>query len=102
MPILFHRGQQIAYVPSHAQIPRENGFDWHTDHPDVEFGFVTSQRGDTVFCRYWRHQQLGSLRTRANSEGTPANYLVPYDSVPDSIVRDSLKRIDAEDRPIPA
>lgn len=63
---------QIAYIPDHA------GDD--LDHPDVEFGFVTSVRNDTVFCRYWR-RDLSGLRTKANSEGTPIRNLVRHESV---------------------
>lgn len=57
------RGTQILYVPMHAQ--------GDTNHPDVEPGFVTSQRGDVVFCRYWSKHAPGELRTKANSEATP-------------------------------
>jgi len=77
----FCKGQQIAYVPLHAQHEGSNGFIWNPKHPDVEFGFVVSQRENTVFCRYWRKGQPGTLRTIANSEGTSADCLVPYKSV---------------------
>lgn len=55
------RGTQIVYVPHHA------GGD--LDHPDCEEGFVTSVRGDTIFCRYWSQYRPPGLRTRWNSEG---------------------------------
>jgi hypothetical protein len=73
----FTIGDQIAYLPDHAE--------GDLNHPDVQVGFVTSVRGDTVFCRYW----LGSyskpqttLRTQANSEGTPIRCLVKLVSSP--------------------
>ena len=90
------RGQQIAYIPTHAR--HSTGVastQWAIrHHPDVEFGFVTSQRGDTIFCRYWRKGHLGDLRTLVNSEGTPADCIVVYDSVPQSVVESTLKHIE--------
>lgn len=47
-------GTQVAYLPTHA--------DGDVTHPDVEFGFVTSARGEAHFCRYWRKGQPGVLR----------------------------------------
>jgi hypothetical protein len=62
------RGEQIAYVPTHV----------HGDlnHPDVQFGFVTSGPPDNYFCRYWVSKTSQELRTKANSESTPTEYLV--------------------------
>lgn len=80
----FQPGEQIAYVPSHAE--------GDINHPDVEFGFVTSQRGDTVFCRYWR-RDMTDLRTKANSEGTPIENLVRHVSVSPQRVRGMLDLI---------
>jgi len=92
----FNRGEQIAYVPRHAQIQHgDEGWTWQDSHPDIEFGFVTSQRGDTVFCRYWRKGQPGTLRTVANSEGTPEDCLVRYRSVLDGDVWGALQYIEA-------
>ena len=66
-------GDQIAYVPIHAQ--------GDIDHKDVEYGFVSSDKGDYVFCRYWRNGQNGlALRTTANSEATPRDCLVAHTS----------------------
>jgi hypothetical protein len=68
------RGQQIAYVPSHA--------DFDIKHPSVEFGFVTSgpTEEDSYFCRFWSRNCLGSLlRTRSNSELTPGWAIVVID-----------------------
>jgi hypothetical protein len=72
-------GTQIAYVPTHAD---------GIDHPDVEFGFVTSQwlHGEAHYCRYWRKGHLGELRTVANSELAPDDCLVVYTSVNQSLV----------------
>jgi len=81
-----NRGTQILYVPTHAE--------GNLSHPDVEAGFVTSVRDDTVFCRYWR-KDLSELRTKANSEGTPADLLVTQDSVSQSRVDTALATIEA-------
>lgn len=83
----FERGEQIAYIPLHA-----NG---ELSHPDVEYGFVTSQKGDTVWCRYWRKDEVGMmLRTLANSEGTPVDSLVRHVSVRQGRVEDWLVSIE--------
>lgn len=84
------QGTQIAYVPSHAG---GNLF-----HPDVEFGFVVSERGDAHFCRYWRKGCPGKLRTLANSELTPTVYLVKTILVRQAVIRKCLRRI-AEEQP---
>ena len=83
-------GTQIAYVPRHA-----NG---DIAHPDVEFGFVmsTSLKRDMHFCRYWRKGHLGELRTTANSELTPDDLLVEYQSVTQAVMDKALKQIDDE------
>jgi len=78
----FRERDQIAYIPTHA--------DGDINHPDVEFGFVTStnKNADAVFCRYWHKEirLLGTLRTTANSELTPAETLVHHVSIAQSIV----------------
>jgi len=79
------RGTQIAYVPMHA--------DGDLDHPDVEFGFITSVRDDAAFCRYWRKGQAGQLRTVANSELTPLDMLVECKSIGPSVVDQILKEL---------
>ena len=67
------QGTQIAYVPLHA-----NG---DLSHPDVQFGFVVSERADAHFCRYWITGVFGQeLRTLANSELTPTKLLVERES----------------------
>ena len=78
-------GTQILYVPNHAN-EDEN-------HPDAELGFVTSQRGDTIFCRYWSKYHPGELRTKANSEGTPVGNIVIKDSMPQVLIEAALARI---------
>jgi hypothetical protein len=78
------RGTQIAYVPMHA--------DGNIQHRDVEFGFVTSipEHRRFIFCRYWRQGHLGELRTKANSEGTPIEYLEIHSSVDKALVEKAL------------
>ena len=78
-------GTQIAYVPSHT-----NG---DLNHEDVEFGFVTSERKDSHFCRYWRKGHLGELRTLSNSELTPTEMLLEHKSVSQNVVEDWIIRL---------
>jgi len=79
-------GTQIAYIPPHAD---------NVNHPDVEFGFITSTRAPDgqVFCRYWQKKKLGTLRTIANSELTPLCRLVRYDSVMQATVNRLLEKL---------
>lgn len=86
------RGTQIAYVPSHAE--------GNINHPDVEFGFVTSVRPSIlepkvtlVFCRYWRKGELGVLRTTAGSESTPVDNIREHAAVQQSVVDELLKEM---------
>ena len=82
-------GTQIAYIPTHA------GGD--INHPDVEFGFVTSKGYDeSYFCRYWRKGHLGELRTLANSESTTAYLLVEHESVSQEVVDEWIFLINKE------
>ncbi|MBD3260428.1 MAG: hypothetical protein GF334_01900 [Candidatus Altiarchaeales archaeon] len=76
-------GTQIIYVPMHA--------DGDINHPDCEAGFVTSVRGDTVFCRYWSKYHPNELRTKANNEGTPLSRIVEKDTVPQRQVEDAIR-----------
>jgi len=91
MPTL-RRGQQIAYVPPHAQTrngpsgPNKHYRTWDAEHPDVEYGFVMSDAEHHAFCRFWVKGQLGVLRTTANSERTPKWCLIEYDSVDQAVV----------------
>ena len=76
----FKRGDQIVYIPEHA-----NGYRCHADS---DFGFVTSVRADTVYCRYWSKHSCDELRTKTCSEGTPRRYLQLYESCsPDKLER---------------
>ena len=84
---MIKRGTQIAYIPSHA-----NG---DTSHPDVEFGFAMEKpRHVGVFCRYWRKGHPGELRTVANSELTPLEYIIEYESVSQRIVDSVIFQIE--------
>jgi hypothetical protein len=80
-------GTQIAYIPTHA-----NG---DLAHPDVEFGFVVSERDNIHFCRYWRRSDPGVLRTVANSEATPTDMLIEHMSVNQYIVNRTLAKVTA-------
>ena len=91
------RGDQIAYVPYHAQIRTDAHWrTWNPDHPDVEFGFVTGQNDQFAFCRFWAKGQLGTLRTVANSEATLRDCLIKYESVPQRQVEIALTTIEKE------
>ncbi len=76
------RGDQIIYVPDHAVFSGTN---------ELEAGFVTSVKGDVVFCRYWNKFDPNVLRTTANSEGTNIRDLMKKDSVPQDRVEQALK-----------
>lgn len=81
-------GTQIVYVPLHA-----NG---DINHPDCERGFVSSEHpdGKRHFCRYWRRDAWGVLRTVANSELTPNECLREHDSGPQFDVNFTLASIE--------
>jgi len=84
----FKSGEQIAYIPSHA--------DRDINHPDVELGFVMYTVEDTVFCRYWSKYSKGELRTKANSEGAPREMIVRHVSHSQEEVDAMIRKIDAE------
>lgn len=83
------RGTQIVYIPDHA--------DGNILHEDCEFGFIWKQHPSTDepahFCRYWKKNNLGELRTVANSELTNDRDLKQIKSVPQSKVDRAIKRI---------
>lgn len=86
----FKQGDQILYIPNHAEGDR--------DHPDCEFGFVTSTKINTVFCRYWRNRPWSNkpkaeLRTRYNSEGTDPSNLIKHDLFKPEIIQAKLDYI---------
>lgn len=73
---------QIVYIPTHAK--------GNPEHPDCEYGFVTSQNDDYVFCRFWMKGQFShskmELRTKANSEACRPEDLMLYRKVGEHIV----------------
>lgn len=79
------RGTQIIYVPDHAK--------YVEDHPDCERGFVITDNGDTVFCRYFSRNYRYELRTVANSESTNKRDLVVRDTIEQSHVDSFIKHI---------
>ena len=82
---IFQPGDQIIYIPTHA--------DNDPDHPDCEFGFVTSIRSNNVFCRYWSKIDQKLVRTNANSEATNPRDLYLWDSRPQSQIDNLLKNL---------
>lgn len=81
----FKRGDQIVYIPLHA-----NG---DAEHPDCEFGFVTSVRPSGCYCRYWHKGSPGNLRTKANSEFTSKEAMRHIVSVPQDLVDTILEQL---------
>ncbi len=80
------RGTQVAAIPDHAK---------SVEHPDVEFGFVTSLSvsGFGVFVRYWSKNNPKELRTKANSEMTLFRYLILYDYKPQEEIDKTLETL---------
>lgn len=80
----FDRGDQVIYIPWHAK-----GDD---DHPDCQYGFVTSDPGeDTVFVRYFSNIHFNELRTKSGSERTPREFLKPFIHHSRRIIEDLLE-----------
>lgn len=74
-------GLQVAYLPDHAF--------GEIDHPDVEWGFVTSlpeSPNGAAFVRYFRSRDSDELRTKANSELTPLDNLYIIEHHPVDLV----------------
>lgn len=88
---LLKMGTQIVSVPLHAY--------GDVNHPDSQSGFVTSlsKNGQTAFCRYWKKDQPGVLRTLANSEGTYINSIAIEDTVKPSVVAKAIRQIMADE-----
>ena len=83
------RGTQIIYTPDHA--------DGDIEHEDCEKGFVITDKGQSVFCRYFSKRTLiGSLRTLANSESTPKENLIVQDTHDQRVVDLWVNRIEAD------
>jgi hypothetical protein len=83
-------GDQIAYVPEHAG--------GNLNHPDCEFGFVTSVReheaGNVdIYCRYWSKYTPDKLRTLANSEAANARHIVLHHSKSQYLVQEMLEQV---------
>lgn len=64
---MLKKGTQIVYMPYHVSND--------TTHSDCEFGFVTSVKDTTVFCRFWSAFELGDLRNKSNSEGIDRTFI---------------------------
>ncbi len=85
---MLKRGDQIVYIPNHARNNR--------NHPDCEYGFVTSIGTKIAFCRYWSKAKPAELRTTANSEATMISNLQLHKSVSQKRVDDWLVKISKE------
>jgi len=82
------QGTQTAYVPS-----RLHGHNLDLQHPDVEFGFVTSVKSIGAFCRFWSKFVPDELRTTANSEMAPFHSLALHEGHSEEAVAKQLKKI---------
>uniref|UniRef100_A0A6M3L608 Uncharacterized protein n=1 Tax=viral metagenome TaxID=1070528 RepID=A0A6M3L608_9ZZZZ len=80
----FKRGDQIMYIPIHANN--------NPKHPDCEKGFVTSVKGESIFCRYWSNRYPNELRTKSCSEATPRSYLIYYRYMTQDTITKTLER----------
>jgi hypothetical protein len=94
MDELLKEGTQVIYVPRHA--------DGKITHPDCQYGFVTSLRGDLIFCRFWREgtykpfddqEKSPELRTTANSEACDRETLVVMDYIQQRHIDKTLRAI---------
>lgn len=88
----FKVGQQVAYIPNHAD---------DIDHEDVEYGFVTrvTEGTITIWVRFWVKGKEGiELRTKANSEPCYPATLRHHDSCTQYKVDEAMKVIAAGDR----
>lgn len=76
----FIRGDQVVYCPPHITLEIDR--DGKHLIPGASYGFVTSgPTGDNCyFVRYWipGNRENPELRTKANSEKTPADRLLPF------------------------
>ena len=78
MKTKFKIGDQIVYVPAHAD---------NESHPDAEYGFITGfNPGGDPFCRYWLNPEKNRLRTKANSECTPIDMIRQCNLKPQSLI----------------
>lgn len=101
-------GTQIAYFPDHVldNLANEEWPDYSLfSHDEIEFGFLTRDNGQSIFCRYWitinfsddesssddRWQYL-ELRTKANSEKTPWANLILIETVPKKLVEAAMEK----------
>lgn len=82
---IFKTGTQIVYIPGHAG--------GKIDHPDCEFGFITSVVGNICYCRFWTKKGSAVLRTKSNSEAVRYDYLVCFDIENQSFVDDLIDEL---------
>ena len=86
-------GMQVAYIPPHVRGMCKNNLPRMLKHPDTEFGFVSSWRDGTVFCRFWSQYNPKQLRTLANSEGCDRFDLEAHDHYSPLMVETVLKML---------
>lgn len=85
------RGQQVIYVPSHLR------YNADIENPDIQFGFVTSEKNNTVFCRYFGYPDFSTLRTLSCSESCNKKDLYILEVFDQNIVNLWLKYIKEQD-----
>jgi hypothetical protein len=91
-------GLQVVYIPMHAWA----GGTPMLPHPDVEFGFVTSNNEEFAFVRYFHDPWTWELRTTANSEATSPGDLFALGNRDQDEIEILLKEIDNGDGDAPS
>ena len=85
---VLERGTQILYVPTH--ILNDDG-EFQRFHESAEWGFVTSSKTETVFCRFWRSGRSGrALSNPLNSQGVKREQIMRATSVTSDKVKEWL------------
>ena len=100
---MLKKGTQIIYVPAHIEVslnPSDAEKLALVVGKQAEPGFVSQTTATTnhhVFCRFWsKHRGGRDLRTRTNSESTPMDSILLFDTAPQDVVDAWLTIIDYE------
>lgn len=94
----FKCGQQVVYIPTHILRQYKPSGEWKLadllEHPEAEFGFVTSTTGNMAFVRFWhKANNFAELATKANSQLTPMTNLFEYKLKSQEVIDKLLKTL---------
>lgn len=90
-------GRQVAYIPPHVRDSHDDNVNKMLRDKDTEFGFISSWRGNIVFCRFWnKFDSNATLRTLSTSEGCRREDLELYNYHPQEYVENTLKMLRAD------